>query len=100
LVEEQINVKVFAIEREALLPRQESKAASELQDEPFHFAQDGGFEISLLVCVLQSKEVEKIGVSQNQVCGDPILIAQCGHLSLSNFGGPSGERSPFIPIAL
>ena len=87
LVEQQVHVKVFTIDHDALLPGQEGESAAQLHDEALHLSQDGCFEILLLVGVLEPEEVEQIGISQDQIGRDEIFVAEGSEFDSCQLGG-------------
>ena len=62
------------------------KAPAQFQDEGFQLAKDGGFQISLVVALVQAQEVKEIRVFENEGgCG-------VGKLSLSGGVGMQGGK--------
>lgn len=52
---------------DALLPRHEGKADPQLQDEVLHLPHDRVFDVFFEVSVLQTEEIEDVGISENQI---------------------------------
>lgn len=99
LVEEQVHVEVFAVECDALLSCQEGEAASQFHDEAFHLAQDGRFEVFLLVGVFEPEEVEQVRVTQHHVGGKAVFVTQCGQFEACQFGRLARERGALVAHA-
>jgi len=65
--EEQVDVVVVAVERDALLPLHEGEARAQLQEKPLDLPQQGRLQILLAVGVFQPEEIEQIRVLQHEV---------------------------------
>jgi hypothetical protein len=66
VVEQQVEVEVFAVDDETFLPLDECKAPAQLEDEGFQLAQDGGFQVAFIMALAQAQKVEEIRVLEHQ----------------------------------
>ena len=64
MVEQEVDVVIVAVQRDALLALDEGEPGAELEQERLDLAQDGGFQILLAVRVLQSEKVEDVGIAE------------------------------------
>ncbi len=53
VVEQQVKVEIFVVDLDAFLTGDEAKARAQLQQEGFHFADDGSLQIAFLPAIPQ-----------------------------------------------
>src|ERR1017187_8940143 len=61
VVEQEIQVKIFAVHRDTFLALHKGETDPQFQDEGLDFAEDRRFQILLRVGVLEAKEIEQVG---------------------------------------
>jgi hypothetical protein len=83
--EEQVEVVVYAVNRHPLLPLEKGEPGSKLENERFHLTQDSGLEVPLGIHILQAEEIQKVRVSEDQVGGQLVALAQRLYFDLSQF---------------
>lgn len=88
VVEEQVQIKVVAVNDHALLALYKRKAPAQFQDEGFQLAQDGGFQIGLVVALAQAQEVEEVRVFEDLGGGERLRRAR--YLQGGKFGSFEG----------
>src|ERR1035437_8372831 len=67
VVEEQIKVVIPVVNLHALLAGHKTETHAQFQDERFHLPQNCRLQILLRVGVLQTQEIENVGIAENQV---------------------------------
>src|SRR5579862_3544478 len=87
--EEKIQVVVDAVHDHPLLTLKKCKTSSELEDEGFHLAQDGHFQVPLRICVLEAKKIQKVWIAEYQVGRQLVTLTQRLELHLRKLLGPS-----------
>ena len=60
VVEQEVDVKVVAVELDALLPGDEGKARAQLQQEGFQLPEDGVFQVTLQKAVGKPQKIQNI----------------------------------------
>ena len=92
--EKQVQVEVFAVDDHALLALHKRKAPAQLQYEGLQLAQDGGFQIRLVVALAQAQKVEEIRVFEDLggagAQGNDRLSVNGGNLQGGKFGALEG----------
>ena len=83
MIKKQVEVIIFVPNLHPLLPFEECEADAEFEDECFHLAQNGGFDVLFRVGVFELKEVEKVRIAKNQVRCEFVLLAECFERSIS-----------------
>src|SRR5689334_17374804 len=87
MVKKQVDVVIFVVDDDALLPGNEGEAGAQFEDESLHLAQDGAFEILFAVGVGQAEKIEEIRVAKNQVGRQRVFLAQGLQLLPGQLGG-------------
>lgn len=86
--EQQIEVEVLAVDHQPFLPFDKCRAVPQFQNEGFELAEDGRFEIGLVMPLTQAQEIQEAGfASSRRVLG--LYLALCSAQSLF----PSGSRT-------
>jgi|SRR5271157_4552799 len=62
MIEQQVDIKVFIVHPDPLLPRNEGETIAEFEQEGFDLSQDRGFQLSLAVAVVKPEEIEDVRV--------------------------------------
>ena len=76
--EQEVEVVVVAIERDALLPSNEREARAELEEEMLHLSEDRGLEVLLAVRVGKLEEVEHVRIAEYERGGELALVLKGG----------------------
>lgn len=76
VVEEQVDIEVVSVDDNPFLAVDEGETAAQLQNEALDLAQDGGFQVLFAVGVGQAEEVEEVGIAEDQVGSQDVLLAQ------------------------
>src|ERR1700719_2590300 len=93
MIEQQVDIKVFIVHPDPLLPRNEGETIAEFEQEGFDLLQDRGFQLSLAVAVVKPEEIEDVRVAEDQRGREAVFIAQRSEFLLGQFGRLSGEAS-------
>ena len=87
MVEEEIEVEVVGIDLDAELAGLEGEALAEFEEEGFEFAEDGVFKVFFQIAVLETEEVEDLGITEDEVRCELVFTAEGGKLGPGNFLG-------------
>ena len=68
MIEEQVQIVVFVVDRDSLLTSDECESCTKFQDEGLQFPQDGVFDVLFDVVTAESQEIQKVG-SRNTMSG-------------------------------
>src|SRR5882724_10336803 len=74
MVKQKIERVVLAVNGHAFLPRYKTKTSAQFQDERFHLAQDGGFNVLFAVRVLKTEEIQHVRIAEDQVWREFVLF--------------------------
>src|SRR5271166_286258 len=91
MIEQQVDIKVFIVHPDPLLPRNEGETIAEFEQEGFDLSQDRGFQLSLAVAVVKPEEIEDVRVAEDQIGNEAVFIAQRSEFLLCQFGRLSRE---------
>src|SRR5262245_63591077 len=67
MIEKKIDIVILIVDRDALLPCNESKVRSEFHKKTLQLPQDCRLNVFLAVLVLQPQEVEQVWIAKDQV---------------------------------
>src|SRR5208337_2282375 len=97
VVEEQVQVIIHAVDRDALLPRDEREVGAQLKDECLQLAEDRRLDVLLGVRAGgQAEEVEEVRIAEYQVRRYPVLVPQRSDVAGDHLVGLLAERRPFV----
>ena len=76
MIEQQVQIVVNPVHGDSLLPFEKGKPDTQFQDERLHFPQDRSFQVLFGVGVLEAKEVEQVGIAEDQVRRELVFFAE------------------------
>src|ERR1051326_61480 len=91
--EQQVEVKVLAVDGDALLTLEARERYTQLENEAPHLSENRRLEILLGVQVLQAEEIEKVRIAEYQVRRQPVLSPQRCELPTNQRVGLLRERA-------
>jgi hypothetical protein len=89
MIEQQVDIKVFIVHPDPLLPRNEGETIAEFEQEGFDLSQDRGFQLSLAVAVVKPEEIEDVKVAEDQIGSEAVFRANLSTVAVR----PRGSRS-------
>ncbi len=96
VVEEEVDVEVVVVDLEAFLAGDEAEACAEFEEELFDVAEDGVFEVFFEVVVVEVEEVEDVGIFEEEVGGDFLVVAELVEVVADGGFGFAGEGGAFV----
>ncbi len=88
VVEEEVDVVIALVDRDAFLAGEEGEVAAEFGDEALEVGEDGGFEVVFGVGVGEAEKVEDVGVAKIQIRANRLrLMIELGDLGIDRNSG-------------
>ncbi len=88
VVEEEVDVVIALVDRDAFLAGEEGEVAAEFGDEALAIGEDGGFEVVFGVGVGEAEKVEDVGVAKIQIRANRLrLMIELGDLGIDRNSG-------------
>src|SRR2546422_10591349 len=95
MIKEQVEIEILSIDGNTLLAFNESKSDAQFENEGFHLAQDGRFQILLSITVFQPEEIKDVGIAKNQIGCELIFFSQRFQLLAEQFVRLLRQRGAF-----
>ena len=76
VIEEQVEVVIPGVDLHPLLACDEAEAAAQLEDERLDLPQDRRLDVLFPEGVLESQEIEEVGIAEDEVGRQLVLLAQ------------------------
>src|SRR4051794_10264662 len=95
MVEQQIEVKILVTDGHPFLAREEREVRTKFQKESLEFLQDCRLQISLAVSILQTQEIEQVGIAENELGCQPVRLPKLLEILANGRFGQPGDCGTF-----